>query len=167
MEEFATSNPLALGKSILDMSSSFPLKCHWQMSRTGCTCYNIYTSELCHTILADFCLLDLPSTTHSGPADLHHNGRRCTNSTTPWDISRNARLWYVLLDPQFAGSWMLWCRCEGIYLVVGPQAFLVLRQKQLDKSLMIYLYSTMIVTFILISFVGASSMLDMRCLINL
>ncbi|KAF8621299.1 hypothetical protein AX15_007897 [Amanita polypyramis BW_CC] len=39
----------------------------------------------------------------------------------------------------------------GIYLVVTPQAFLVLRQKQLSRKLMIYLYSTMAVTFILVT----------------
>ncbi|KAF8627675.1 hypothetical protein AX15_004303 [Amanita polypyramis BW_CC] len=38
----------------------------------------------------------------------------------------------------------------GFYLVVGPQAFLILHQKRLPRELMIYLFSTMIITFTLI-----------------
>ncbi|KAF8628191.1 hypothetical protein AX15_004053 [Amanita polypyramis BW_CC] len=39
----------------------------------------------------------------------------------------------------------------GIYLVVGPRAFLTLRQKQLDKARRIYLSSTAIITFLLVT----------------
>ncbi|KAF8635184.1 hypothetical protein AX15_000516 [Amanita polypyramis BW_CC] len=40
----------------------------------------------------------------------------------------------------------------GIYLVVGPQAFVILRRRKLRMGLAVYLYSTMIITFILITF---------------
>ncbi|KAF8718308.1 hypothetical protein AX14_011912 [Amanita brunnescens Koide BX004] len=39
----------------------------------------------------------------------------------------------------------------GIYLVVAPQAFLAIRSKRLRRGLMIYLYSTMLLTFCLIT----------------
>ncbi|KAF8627678.1 hypothetical protein AX15_004306 [Amanita polypyramis BW_CC] len=39
----------------------------------------------------------------------------------------------------------------GVYLTVGPQAFLALRRKQLDRGHTIYLYLTMIITFILVT----------------
>ncbi|KAF8629341.1 hypothetical protein AX15_003502, partial [Amanita polypyramis BW_CC] len=40
----------------------------------------------------------------------------------------------------------------GIYLVVGPQAFVILRRRKLRMGLAVYLYSTIIITFILITF---------------
>ncbi|KAF8627676.1 hypothetical protein AX15_004304 [Amanita polypyramis BW_CC] len=43
------------------------------------------------------------------------------------------------------------CHREGMYLIVAPQAFLVLRQKQLNRGLMTYLYSTTIVISVLMT----------------
>lgn len=48
------------------------------------------------------------------------------------------------------------CYDEGIYLVVAPQAFLAIRSKRLRRGLMIYLYSTMLLTFCLITAVSFS-----------
>ncbi|PFH53310.1 hypothetical protein AMATHDRAFT_171785 [Amanita thiersii Skay4041] len=39
----------------------------------------------------------------------------------------------------------------GVYLVIYPQAILALRRKKLEKSLMIYLYATMVISFCLIT----------------